>query len=157
MARLARPNSSPRPPDVPSTSTSARSVFCGSMALHRPCARGMRGLRSAQGRSAPSAQALHNLSFGYGYLTSAVHLSSSVPMFFGTTIRHYYAPFAIRLRAAEAALPQVEPHHLDQRKFLWESYVGGQDIDEVWRPTDLVSGYKRGPECRNILYGTYVE
>jgi hypothetical protein len=32
------------------------------------------------------------------------------------------------------------------------------DIDEVWRPTDLVNGYKRGPECRiNYKQHLYVE
>jgi hypothetical protein len=30
---------------------------------------------------------------------------------------------------------------LDQRMFFWASYVVGQDIDEVWWPTGLVSGY----------------
>jgi hypothetical protein len=41
--------------------------------------------------------------------------------------------------------------------FLWESYVGGKNIDEVWSPTDLVNasknGHKRRPEYRNILCG----
>jgi hypothetical protein len=54
------------------------------------------------------------------------------------------------LRAAEAASPQDAPPHLDQRMFLRASYLVGQDIDEVWRPTGLVSGYERGPERRNI-------
>jgi hypothetical protein len=41
-------------------------------------------------------------------------------------------------------------HHLvlDRRVFSWASYMLGLDIDEFWWPTDLVSGYKRGPECR---------
>jgi hypothetical protein len=34
-------------------------------------------------------------------------------------------------------------------------WVGKAYIYEVWRPKELVSGYKaRGPERRNILYGT---
>jgi hypothetical protein len=37
--------------------------------------------------------------------------------------------------------------------FLWESYVGGKDTDEVWSPADLVNGHKRRLECRNILCG----
>jgi hypothetical protein len=41
----------------------------------------------------------------------------------------------------------------NQRMFLWASYVGGKDIDEVWSPADLVNGHKRRPECRNILCG----
>jgi hypothetical protein len=44
--------------------------------------------------------------------------------------------------------PQDAPPRLDQRLFLWALYVLGQDRNEVWWPTDLVSGYKRGPECR---------
>jgi hypothetical protein len=52
------------------------------------------------------------------------------------------------LRAIRDARPQDAQPLLDQRMFFWASYVVGQDIDEVWWPTDLVSGYKRGPECR---------
>jgi hypothetical protein len=33
--------------------------------------------------------------------------------------------------------------------FLWASYVAGQDMNAVWWSTELVSGYKRGPECRS--------
>jgi hypothetical protein len=46
------------------------------------------------------------------------------------------------------AEPQDAPPLLDQRMFLWASYVVGQDRNEVWGPTDLINGYKRGPECR---------
>jgi hypothetical protein len=73
-------------------------------------------------------------------------------------IRHWYYEnkqkqqvlgcHALLLSAVRDAKPQDAPPLLDQRVFLWESYVVGQDIDEVWWPTDLVSGYKRGPECR---------
>jgi hypothetical protein len=52
------------------------------------------------------------------------------------------------LRAVQTQNPKTHHLVLDQRMFLWASYVLGQDIDEVWWPTDLVSGYKRGPECR---------
>jgi hypothetical protein len=52
------------------------------------------------------------------------------------------------LRAVRDAKPQHAPPRLDQQMFLWASYVIGQDRNEVWWPTDLVSGYKRGPECR---------
>jgi hypothetical protein len=44
-----------------------------------------------------------------------------------------------------------------RRVFLWASHVVGHDIDELWWPTDLVSGYKRGPECRKNSTCTYVE
>jgi hypothetical protein len=43
---------------------------------------------------------------------------------------------------------------MDQRTPVLGSYDLGQDNPEVARSTELVSGYKRGPECRNILYGT---
>jgi hypothetical protein len=65
-----------------------------------------------------------------------------------------HSPAHLSVRAAEAAPPQDAQPHFGPMDVLWASYVGGQDIDEVWRPTDLVSGYKRGPECRNILCGT---
>jgi hypothetical protein len=56
------------------------------------------------------------------------------------------------VRAVGDAKPQDEPPRLDQRMFLWASYGLGQD--EVWWPTDLVNGYKRGPECRSRINST---
>jgi hypothetical protein len=44
--------------------------------------------------------------------------------------------------------PQDEPPRLGRWMFLWASYVVGQDINKVWWSTDMVSGYKRGPERR---------
>jgi hypothetical protein len=51
-------------------------------------------------------------------------------------------PRAFRRKSQDAA-PRFGPTDV-----LWASYVVGQDIDEVLWPTYLVSGYKRGPECR---------
>jgi hypothetical protein len=59
------------------------------------------------------------------------------------------AALALRtLRAVGDAKPQDAPPRLDQLVFLRASYVVGQDRNEVWWPTYLISGYKRGPECQ---------
>jgi hypothetical protein len=54
----------------------------------------------------------------------------------------------LELRAVQTQNLKTQHRALDQRMFSWALYVLGQDIDEVWWPTDLVSGYTRGPECR---------
>jgi hypothetical protein len=43
-------------------------------------------------------------------------------------------------------ITQDAPPVFGPADIFWASYVLAQD--EVWWPTDLVSGYKRGPECR---------
>jgi hypothetical protein len=50
-------------------------------------------------------------------------------------------PLSVVMGPVRAAQMQnLNTHHLvlDQRMFSWASYVFGQDIDEVWWPTDLV-------------------
>jgi hypothetical protein len=59
-----------------------------------------------------------------------------------------YETTAGPVRAVRDAKPQDAPPRLDQQMFLWASYVVGQDRNEVWWPTNLINGYKRGPECR---------